>query len=111
MGDIKRKKKKINNKRIPVRLDKSTIILCPWCNQRSSLDNWNNTTYKQCDTEEMKRDFLPLYYRRTFNEEEKTFYMCPKCERWIKAIQLKLLSTNDKVSELGNKPLIKFDEY
>ena len=66
-------------------------IRCTWCGKKSSLKQWDDLTYSQCTNREMKRAYTKLTDKKAFLYKSDTFYMCPKCKKWSRGSNLKIL--------------------
>lgn len=81
-------------------------ILCSRCYEKSTLGEWNDITYARCTNREMKRAFTNLTQEKAFLKKSDTFYMCPKCHKWSRGSQLKIVDTeNERLLKLGGEPI------
>lgn len=88
-------------------LNNKLHIMCGWCGKHSELVDWNAITYEKCTNREMKRAYTQLSNERAFDKKSDTFYMCPKCEKWSRGCQLKIVDTDDeRLKRLGNVPVV-----
>ena len=96
-------------------LDKHLDIRCPRCGKTSKLFRWDNATYSECDTDEMKELYTHLYEEKAFLRKTDAYYICPKCHNWSRGSQLKIIGSKDiKLNALGGEPIISFgalEEY
>lgn len=82
-------------------------VRCGWCGKDSSLGEWNDLTYSKCTNREMKRAFTKLTDEKAFLHKSDTFYMCPKCNKWSRGSQLRIVdSDNPKLKKLGGEPTL-----
>lgn len=77
-------------------LSRNLDVKCSWCGDISTLGEWNDDTYSKCTNREMKRAFVPLTEKRAFVRKTDSFYICPKCKRWSRGSQLRIVHTDDK---------------
>ncbi len=89
---------------------KDEIIICQWCNGKSTAKEWNDVTYQQCTSREMRRAFVDVYQNKSFSERADRYYMCPKCRRWLKGSQLIIDSDDEELKKLGRKPIIRINK-
>lgn len=80
-------------------LSRNEKVRCGWCFDTSNLGEWSDLTYSECRNREMKRLFVPLTERGAFKRNSKSFYKCPKCGKWLRGSQLKIIRSNDKSLE------------
>jgi hypothetical protein len=76
-------------------LSRNLDIKCGWCGKDSTLGDWNDATYARCVNREMKRMFTSLTEKRAFYKKSDTFYLCPKCGKWSRGSQLRIIHTDD----------------
>lgn len=89
-------------------LSEDIMILCQWCGNKSTAKEWNDNTYAECKSREMRRKYTPIYKERTFKRGANTFYKCPSCGTWSRGSQLKIADMNNKdLLGLGGEPIIK----
>lgn len=89
-------------------LNKDTKVKCGWCDKISTVEEWNDYTFSQCISREMRRAFTPLFKRKAFRRDSNTFYRCPKCDTWSRGSQLFIVDfDNSELSELGGEPIIR----
>ncbi len=69
-------------------------VKCPWCGKLSKLGEWNDITYAQCFSREMKRAFTQLTEKKAFLKGSDTFYMCPLCKKWSRGNLLRRFDEN-----------------
>ena len=90
------------------RLSETDKIKCQWCNETANLDNWEQSTYRECKSREMKRKYTSLYDVRAFKHTSKTFYKCPCCGKWLRGSQLTITDAkNSEHLKLGGESIIK----
>jgi len=77
-------------------IERNEKVKCGWCNERSTLGEWNDLTYSKCTNREMKRAFTQLTNEKAFLRKSDTFYICPKCFKWSRGSQLSIVDTKDK---------------
>jgi len=75
-----------------MRLSRQTNIECQWCYEKSKLGEWNDLTYSKCTNREMKRRFTNLAEPKALLHKSDTFYLCPKCEKWSRGSQLRVVN-------------------
>lgn len=91
-----------------MKINKSEHVRCPWCIKVSTLEAWENLTYSKCTNREMKRDYTHLYDSKAFSRNIEAYYMCPKCGKWSKGSQLKIVDTEyEALAKLGGESLFK----
>jgi hypothetical protein len=79
-------------------------VKCDWCRKTSELGEWNDLTWSRCTNREMKRAFTPLTDEKTFLRKSDTFYECPKCHKWSRGCQLRIVDTdNPRLLRLGGQ--------
>lgn len=86
--------------------DTETIV-CPRCGKKHSLSEWENLTYAQCTSREMKRAYIKLSTERAYREKTNTFYLCPSCNKWSRGSQLIIESDDPELAKLGRKPILR----
>lgn len=69
-------------------LNKEDKVGCYWCSEVSTAENWNNATYSECTSREMRRAYTPIFNEKTFTESANTFYKCPLCGKWTRGSNL-----------------------
>ena len=77
-------------------IDRNEHVRCSWCYGVSPLGDWTDLTYSQCTNREMKRAFTPLMQEKAFMRKSDTYYMCPKCGKWSRGSQLRIVDTEDQ---------------
>lgn len=83
-------------------------IQCGWCNTKSTAEEWEDNTLKECKSREMRRAYTSIMNVKTYRRDANTFYKCPHCERWSRGCQLSIVDTEDKaLLKLGRQPVIK----
>ena len=87
-------------------LDTNLTIRCPWCNKSSTLGAWDTVTFGKCSTREMKRAFRSLTKEGTWLKNSNKYFMCPDCNRWLKASQLILVTDDKALKKFGGEPVI-----
>lgn len=90
-------------------LDTSLMIKCPRCEAESTLGDWDDYSYAECITREMRRGYIPLQEKRAFNTKSGVCYKCPKCAQWIRGSQLIIDSDDPELRKLGRKRLTTVD--
>lgn len=83
----------------------SEIVLCPWCGNESTLEDWDKQTYSQCKNRDMRRSYIHLENEKVWMKDSTNFYMCPDCGNWVRGNKLKL--RNENLSHLGGQPIIE----
>lgn len=91
-----------------IKIRDTEIIKCPRCGSKHILAEWENTTYGQCTSREMKRAYISLSVDRAYKEKSNTFYMCPRCNQWSRGSQLIIESDDIELVKLGRKPIIRY---
>lgn len=93
-------------KRLKVReISGDTIVLCPRCKKGSTLDEWDNGTREECDTDEKRRDFVSLGFKKSWDKKSDLYYKCPRCNIFSNSDSLKVKGGGSKgLSGLGGKP-------
>lgn len=80
-------------------------IKCQNCNENSKLEEWNEESKKMCTSREMRRQYTDLKNERVFTGKKEAYYICPKCKKWSKGIELIVFSeSGEKINGLGGKP-------
>ena len=86
---------------------KQDNIRCGWCDSKSTAEKWNENSYKECKSREMRRAYTDIYKYAAYRVGANTFYKCPACSSWSRGCQLAVVDTNDvKLLKLGRKPVI-----
>lgn len=89
-------------------ISKDEHIRCPWCNEVSTAQEWEDNTYSSCVNREMKRAYKSVMDEATYKKKANTFYKCPKCSRWSRGCQLAIVDTEDKkLLKLGRLPVME----
>ena len=89
-------------------LGKHEKVKCPWCGRHSVLGMWDIASFKFCTNAEMKKDFTHLTDSKAFDKNTDAYYVCPKCHKWSKGCQLRIIgSTNKELEQLGGEPIFK----
>ena len=89
-------------------IDKNIDIECGWCQQASRAEEWEENTYKECITREMRRAYTSIYKEKAFKRKTEAFYKCPKCNKWIRGSKLKIVNTEDEnLTKLGGEPIFE----
>lgn len=87
-------------------LDSDTKVKCGWCGEVSTVKEWDDTTFSECKSREMRRAYKHLYDEKSFYRQADTYYKCPKCQAWSRGSQLKITDTDDKrLLSLGGEPI------
>lgn len=87
--------------------DKGIRIKCGWCSLESPIEKWEQNTFKECKTREMKRAYETIYDEKVFRGDNY-FYLCPECNTWSSGEQLRITGTKDKhLLQLGGKEVYK----
>lgn len=86
------------------------VVRCPRCQTMHSLKEWNDASYAQCKSREMKRSYTKLTEERAFNAKRNAFYLCPECNQWARGSQLIIESDDPRLVKLGRKSVISCDE-
>lgn len=85
-------------------------IRCPWCRKVNKLGIWDLVTFKKCVTAQMKRDYQHMSDPKAYGKDTKSYYMCPKCNKWSKGSQLKFVNTdNPFLLGLGGESIFSYD--
>ena len=88
-------------------ISKIVGIICGWCDKKSSIETWEDTTYAECTSREQRRAYTSLYNEKAFLRKTDTFYKCPHCGMWSRGCQLTITDTDDeKLLKLGREPVI-----
>ena len=95
------------SKKAKVEISLKEKIKCQWCNKKSTLEDWENNTYKECINREMKRAYTHLYEKRAFIKSTDSYYKCPQCGKWLAGSELIIVdSNNKKLEKLGRQSII-----
>ena len=87
-------------------ISREESVECPWCGNKEELGVWNDYTYMQCTSREMRRAFTELTREKAFTRKAKTFYLCIKCNKWVRGSQLWIVDTdNPELKKLGREPI------
>lgn len=100
----------MGNSKLETLLNDNSIVKCPWCLSEHTLKEWDDLTFAECRTREMKRAFRSLKNRQVWGKESKNFYKCPNCANWSRGNKLRVVSDNIELSKLGNEPLFKIND-
>ena len=91
-----------------IKIDKESRVKCPWCLGDYEANTWNEETYGECKSREMRRAFKPIFDIKVWGDHSDHFYKCPSCGMWSKGNQLMLLDINNNViKSIGCKPIIR----
>lgn len=83
-------------------------VICPWCEELSTVQEWDSETQGECVSREMKRAYRHLSDESVWGKSSAHFYKCPKCGNWSRGNQLKLVGmTNPRLKHLGGLPILK----
>lgn len=82
----------MKNKNINRKINKETLVECSNCGNISSIEEWDNRTYKLCNNRASKRDFVSMENTKAFMVGSRIYYYCDCCMTWIHASTLKILS-------------------
>ena len=91
-------------------LNSTEIVICPRCDKKSTLKEWDDNTFKECKSREMRRLYLHLNMEKAFKKSSDTFYLCPKCNNWSRGSQLIVDSNDKRLIKLGRQPVFEFVE-
>lgn len=59
------------------------ILTCPKCGREATVKEWDDNTYRQCTTRQMRRDYISLTRKKAYKESSDTYYQCLFCNDWI----------------------------
>lgn len=104
-GKQKPKKiKSVEQKQIEITEDSS--VKCQWCRLVNTAKKWNDITYEQCISREMRRAFRSIYDMQVWGKDSDHFYKCPSCNIWSRGNQLILIDDEgNNVSGIGGQPI------
>lgn len=95
-------------------LSQTEKVCCGWCDKASLARDWNDVTFKECKSREMRREYTPIFNEKAFLRQSNTFYKCPICGRWLRGCQLRIVETdNPHLLKLGGESIIQIvdEEY
>lgn len=88
-------------------IGKEINIKCGWCSGKHKAEEWNELTYSECKSREMRRAYTEIYKESTFSKGADTYYKCPSCGTWSKGCQLSIVDTEDRrLLRLGGEPVL-----
>lgn len=91
-----------------VEIKRQSLVQCPWCSDIEKAEVWNDGTYKECKSREMRRAFKPLFELQVWSKKSQHFYKCPSCGIWSRGNQLKLIDEEGNVvKSVGGQPILK----
>lgn len=67
-----------------------TMIVCSWCSTPHTANEWNDLTYSQCKSRDMRRAYTPITDSKAFSGNKKSYYKCPECGQWRAGSSLKI---------------------
>ena len=89
-------------------IDQNELIKCGWCDKESTAKEWQDTTYNACYTRQQRRAFRELKDEKQLRDDQKTYYLCPKCGLWEQGCQTTLVREVDgKLRVYGGKPVVR----
>ena len=92
-------------------INKQAKIRCQWCQFEFTAEKWNDTTFKECKSREMRRAFKSIFDTKRFAKDSQNFYKCPHCDMWSRGNQLILLDDNGEVIKgIGGSPVMKLTD-
>lgn len=80
-----------------IKILKDSKIKCQWCSGVERAEIWNDKTFSECTTREMRRAFKEIYRTSVWMKGSNHFYKCPNCGSWSRGSQLVLLNKSDEV--------------
>lgn len=86
-------------------LSKDLKVKCPRCDAVSNITDWDDFSYSECLTRQMRRAYMSLLSEKAFNPQSDYAYECPKCRNWVRGSQLIIESDDPKLKRLGRRPL------
>lgn len=93
-----------------VRISEDSKVKCQWCTATLEAKLWNENTFKQCSSREMRRAFKEIYRHSVWMKDSSFFYKCPNCGCWSRGSQLVLLdSKGEVVKGYGCEPVMKVE--
>lgn len=82
-------------------------IKCPWCEEHSTAKEWDDITFSECISREMKRAYKHITQEAVWGTSSNHFYKCPCCGTWSRGNQLKIVDTDElRLLKLGGKPIL-----
>lgn len=83
-------------------------VKCPWCLSDFEAISWNDNTFKECRSREMRRVFRDIYNPQVWGRSSDHYYKCPSCGMWSKGNQLILLDeSGEPVKGMGGQPIVR----
>ena len=89
-------------------VNKNSIVKCQWCTKTARAQEWNDNSYKECTSREMRRDYRDIFDIRMWYKNSTHYYKCPHCSMWSRGDQLLLLDDNGGiVRSIGCQPILQ----
>ncbi len=89
------------------KIKQDSIVKCQWCAAHIKAKEWNDTTFKECTSREMKRAFKDIYEKSVWTKDSDHFYKCPNCGTWSRGAQLLLIDKNgETIKGFGGAPIM-----
>lgn len=73
-----------------MRIGVEDTIECKKCKKISKASDWDMKTFMDCNTREMRRDYIGLSDSRAYKKSTGTWYKCPCCEEYSAGYTLKI---------------------
>lgn len=91
-----------------MRVKDDSMIRCQWCQGENTAKEWNDLTYSDCKSREMRRAFRNIKEPKAWEQDAKFYYRCPCCSQWLRGDQLILLDNDgEPVRGIGGSPIIQ----
>lgn len=110
-SDFKKKRADINRRLGIKNISWEQIIKCPLCESDHTVREWDENSYSQCTTREMRRCYTKLNSVKAFDRNEYKYYRCPSCDTWREGYKLVIVSDDEKLRRLGGEVITEILEY
>lgn len=88
------------------KIDDTSIVRCQWCGEDALASNWDDVSFKECTSREMRREYRSICEKFIWKAKADYYYKCPNCSMWSKADQLILLGKDKQiVRDALDKPI------
>lgn len=64
------------------------ICVCPNCNGVYSITDWDQNTLNVCNSRSVRRQYKSLSNAIINNKYLNRIYVCPECNRFVKAVDI-----------------------
>lgn len=83
-----------------------TKVRCGKCGIKSRASEWNRLTVSKCTTAEMRELYTPINHEQALNQDDKKYYLCPRCLSWSAGCDLIVPGMKSNKTEGENKEAI-----